>query len=801
MTFLVATVAFPALLALLALGCGLLVDRLAGWRVPGLLLLPVGFAALVIVSQLTTLKPATAPFTPAALAICAAAGLLAGARRLRALATALRANPLPAAATLTVYVLACAPVLLAGHVTEAAYLLDTTDAIQMAGADRLLSHGLDFGGLAESGYKLQLQAYFGSNYPSGAHTVLGGVGRLVGSELTWLYQPFLAAMLALCAPSLYLLGRAAGMGRRLASAAAVLAATPALVYAYALMGAIKEIALLPLILVLAALLVVHRAWLGRSVRAYLPIVLVAGAGVATIGIAFAPWLVLAGAIGGAVALNAVRERRLAPRSLAIQVAAIVAVLAVAALPTLIDFSSSAALATSLSQGNADRVADPGNLLQPIHAVQSLGVWLHGSHRVDPPKYLTATYAFIGAFLVAVALGIAGLARRRAWALLAFVAGSAVIWWALTIRGAVWTDAKLIVLVSPLVVLLAGAGAGALLSAGRRVEGVLLAATLAVGVLWSDALAYHDTNLAPTARFEELSRIDARFAGDGPALLPDFDEYALYVARRLDVSAPGYAFKPRNLGLRADGVVTGYGTSYDLDDLRLNAVRAYPLLVLRRSPQQSHPPTGYRRAFVGRYYEVWRRTPAARSVIAHVPSGRDVYATGRPRCARVRRAAERAARAGGVLRYLERPRARLVDPRKAAVSASFLKYADGVAMTSAGRIDTTVRFPRGGRFTVWLKGDFSRTTQFMVDDRVVGQVAYQSGGDGNYATPMQAQIAVGARRLTVRRPGGSWRPGDDAGARLERILLEPEGVTRAVDVAPARWRSVCAIDVDWVEAIR
>jgi hypothetical protein len=800
MTFLVAVLAYPALLGVLALGAGLLAGRLAGWTLGGALLVPLGLATLIVVAQLTTLEPAIAPLTPAALVVCAAAGyLVAGPRRLLALARALRADPWPALAGVAVYTLVCAPILLAGRATQAAYLLDTTAGIQMLGADFLISHGLDFGSLASSSYKLHLQSYFGASYPSGAHTLLGASGRLAGTELVWLYGPFLATMLAFSVPSLHVLARRAGMSRALAAVAAAIAATPALVYAYAQMGAIKEITLLALLPCLLALLAEHRAWLARSARAYLPVVLVGGAGLATIGLAFAPWLLLAGAIGLAIASVAVRERRLAPRTLAIQAAAIVAI---AALPTILDLGASAAIAKSLSQGNALAVADPGNLLQPLHVLQSLGVWLHGDHRLDPPTLANETYALIGISLAAIVLGIMSLVRGRRWMLLVLLAGTALIWWRLTLRGTIWTDAKLLVIVSPLIVLLAFAGAGALLSMRRRVEGVLLAAALCTGVLWSAALIYHDTNLAPTDRFAELSKIDARFAGQGPALLPDFDEYALYLGRRLDVSEPGLAYKPAGLSRQVDRVPTGYGQSYDLDALPLRSVRGYRLLVVRRSPEQSRPPSGYRRVLAGRFYEVWRREPAIATVLAHVGGGSPPSATGSPRCSLVRRAAALATSAGGVLRYVRRAPDTVVDPRKGKVSPNFSISAEGVGMRSIGEINVRTRVPRGGRYTAWLRGDFSRATQLAVDGRRIGEVAYESGGNGNYATSLPVTLAAGTHRFTVSRGGGTWHPGDNAPSRLVRIVLEPQGEARTVDAAPAEWRSICARDdVDWVEAIR
>jgi hypothetical protein len=56
----VAWLVFPALLAALSLGFGLLVEALSGRRLPGALLLPAGMAGLVVAGH------ATASFDPTA---------------------------------------------------------------------------------------------------------------------------------------------------------------------------------------------------------------------------------------------------------------------------------------------------------------------------------------------------------------------------------------------------------------------------------------------------------------------------------------------------------------------------------------------------------------------------------------------------------------------------------------------------------------------------------------------------------------------------------------------------------------
>jgi hypothetical protein len=63
MTPFVAWVVYPLLIAGLSLGCGLLIEWAAGRRLPGPLVLPAGFALLVVAASFTTMRPSTAQFT------------------------------------------------------------------------------------------------------------------------------------------------------------------------------------------------------------------------------------------------------------------------------------------------------------------------------------------------------------------------------------------------------------------------------------------------------------------------------------------------------------------------------------------------------------------------------------------------------------------------------------------------------------------------------------------------------------------------------------------------------------------
>jgi hypothetical protein len=541
MSFVLAVLVFPLLLAVLSFGIGLLVERISALTLPGVLLMPLGFAAIVGVTQLTTWSGATAPATPYVLIVLALAGVVSTRRETTARWRARRSGwwwgwiPAPAA-----YLVAIAPVLLSGRVTFPAYLLDTTGAIQLMGTQRLITHGQSFN-VEGTGYGNQLHGYFGTGYPSGSHTALGGVGRLVGVDFLWLSTPYQAAMLGLAALVLAWIGRRAGLPRPAAAVAGLLAAVPALVYAYVLQGSIKEIALLPVLMLLGALILLARELMEAGPRGAIPLGVIGAAGWACIGLAFTPWLAVAAVailIAGFDRLRALGDRRVQVRALAERTGVFVAALVLLALPTVARLHTSLDQAGNVTNSNATAAGDPGNLLRPLLKVQLFGVWLGSTHRTDP-EHLTLTYVLIGVMAVAVMLGVAWLISRRQWGVLLFGAVMVLVWLVLTPRATTWTAAKLIVLLSPVVVLAACIGAFGRLGS-RRVEGILLGAALALGILLSDGYLYHSTTLAPTARFDELRTIGQRDVDKKPTLIPDFDEYALYLLRDGAPDGPGEA---------------------------------------------------------------------------------------------------------------------------------------------------------------------------------------------------------------------------------------------------------------------
>lgn len=796
MDFLIATIVFPLLLVALSIGGGLLIDRGVGGRLPGALIPVTGLATLVIVAELCTYWEATAWLAPWAFVLVAVAGVILGWGRLRGA----RPDWWLVGATLAVYVAACAPVLLSGRVTVAGYLLDTTVAFHLAGADYLIEHARNFGRLPESSFRGTMESYFGIRYPGGGQTLLGGGSRIVGEPGLWLYQPLLSLLLAFCAAPLYYMARSVRMPRPAAAIAAFFAATPALVYAYLQMGAIKELAVLPFILLLGAVLILLPRLLDAGLRGALAPAVVGAAGVGAIGLAFVPWLLgtlLAGLLLLVVA-GGVRSR--APQLVKWAIALAV-MLVLLGLPTFGPIGDSLNLARGLSASNEVLAADPGNLLRPLLPAQMAGVWLGGTHRVDPP-HLPLTYALIGLMVAAAAFGLASLARRREWPIVAFAGVLTLVLIALTARGTNWTDAKLLVLTSPMVVLLAAIGVDGLRRVGRRVEAVALAAVLALGILASNAFTYHDTNLLPTDRYEELLSIADRHGGDGPTLLPEFDEFALYALADMAPAGPGFAARTSDLVELENGDPVSYGHSYDVDSLRPDAVERYETIVSRRRPDASRPPASFELAERGRYYDVWRRNGDV-EVLAHQWAGAAGQPGGLVNCARIGELARQARARGARLAYVDRSRILVLDPRRARVlPAGWGELTEGVVLSTPGLLRQRFVVAEAGRYRIWLKGDFARPVEVAVDGRTLGEVSYESGNEGNFGTPLDVTLRPGRHVLTVERGGGGPRPGDGGVSRLLAVAVEPAGAaTSPRTLDPDDWRLLCGRRIDWVEVVR
>jgi hypothetical protein len=350
----------------------------------------------------------------------------------------------------------------------------------------------------------------------------------------------------------------------------------------------------------------------------------------------------------------------------------------------------------------------------------------------------------------------------------------------------WIDAKALVLSSPVVVLLAWGGVAALFApsqsrarrlvtspwltgfrserarrsgVGARVAATAVAIALVAGAVCSDAAQYHSSNLAPTARYEELASIDTTFRGDrvrrsakgGPTLFTDFDEYSMYVLRDLDVGGPDFVYPPPALAALAGG----YGRPVALQRASASELRSYRLIVTRRDPSAVPPPAAYALVWEGAYYQVWARGAP--------PAG--------------------ASRSG--TRALARPASIVhVGLRAARHPRGWGREHAGWAMRRPGALSASFALPRAGAWTLWLQGQFMPSVDVSVDGRRVAAVAGQLAGNSlvpDTATPIPLRLSGGAHLLSVARGGFSLAPGNGGSAVLAAAFLTPgatpvDGVT-------------------------
>ena len=699
-----------------------------------------------------------------------------------------------------VYAIALAPVLAAARPSFSSYLTLADSAVHMLGAAFLLDHGQHYAHLdLHNSYGAFINDYYNTSYPSGADTLYGGSALLLGLPLIWAFQPFNAFMLAVASGPAYLIARRSGLRGPWAALAALTAVLSAIVYAYELFGSIKEIASLSMILALGCLVFMHRSWLrGAGARAALPFALVSAAGVSALGIAFGVWV-----LGACIVLVAplVRELaaglRAARAALALLALAALA-LALSALPTWADLSGSLSVAKGIaSTGN------PGNLPHPLRAAQVLGVWLGGSYKLAPlGAELSATNALLVVSIAAAVLGTVGLLARRAFALAAWLALMLLAWAIVAQSVTTWAAAKTLMLTSPVVVLLAWSGVAALLRLRPRplalLTSALLALVLAGGVLASDAQQYHYSDVAPTERYEELASLNARFGGGGPTLFTDFDEYSMPALPDLDIGGPDFRYPPPG----AAAAARGHATRVQLQRLAPRALLGYPLILTRRDPAATRPPSAYGLVWQGAYYQVWRRRPHARAAIAHVALSGSASA----RCAQVERAAARARPGVATLVAARSPRIVSVPLRRASHPRGWGGPGGDVVMNGYATVGDVFKVPRGGRWNLWVLGAFMPTVRVSVDGRTVASISGQL--DGNSLVPavvpaILLRLAAGTHHISFVREAHLLAPGDGRAPVLDSVFLTPAAEPAAgtlVRTPASRWRALCSASYDWVELL-
>jgi hypothetical protein len=802
--FICGCILFPLVLLALSTGGGLLVRRLAGEQsFSTVLVVPVGFALLVATCSFVTwigwLAPAAGyvalAFALAGFVLQARAGGLRVARPQGAL--------WPALAALVPFAAVGAPTLLTGTPTWTGYTRITDIGFQMDFSQYLAEAGRATTTF-DSSYHANAQKLVSIGYPGGGQATLGSIAALIHTNVAWCYQLYHAFAAAAGALAVYALLAHVCRSRPLRAVAAAVAIQPNVLYGYALEGGIKELTTASLLMVSAAVLAERLP--GRDpARSLLPAAVALSGAIAGFSIGVAPWLgiVLAGLLLASL-LPRGRARTL------LRWAQLAVATVLLSLPGVISAATQLSGIAGHAIGGTVELG-LGNLSAPVPDWSAAGVWLTGDFRF-PLVHVTATHVLDGFVIALAVVGIVFALVRRRWVLVLLgVSGPIAIAYYIA-HTSPWLQFKAFTITGVFALTLAFAGAAALHRArlpGARLAGWLAAAVVAGGVLYGNALIYHDITLAPAARYYELASLSKRYEGQGPTLFPAFDEYAEYFLRFERGSSyvqPAYDEWGLLPGVLNPGEI---GFAFNLNQFQLAFLQKFKLIVEPRNPAGVRAPSNWDLVQQTRYFNVWRRVRPARDVYAHLPLSGGAHERSAAYC---RHFAAEVARAGSgaSVAYAAAPPSVQVAPAAGVHPDYWLAAGSGVSAYGAGSDRISFTLPARATYSVWIAGTIGRPIKFALDGRHLGTISYEERYPGQFLHIATRTLSAGRHTLLIERGGGSLHPGSgddvDPDTRgLGPILFSTaEPALASVHVAPAAAAArVCAapIGYQWLEALK
>jgi hypothetical protein len=811
-SFLSVWVLFPVVLLACSAGGGLLVRRLSGGTLSAGLVVPVGFAAIVMVCAFATsfswLAPAAGPIVLALAVVGYALQARAGGLRPPLRSRAVGGWLWPTLAALVAFVAIGGPVFLTGAATWTGYTRIVDIAFEMDFAKYLAEAGR-LTPPPDSSYHVMIAKLTTTGYPGGGQATLGAMAGLIRTDVPWCYQAYLAFAAAVGALAIFsLLGRITASGPLRAIGAAV-AIQPNLLYGYALEGGIKELTMATLLMVVIALFA-ERLPGDSSRRAVLPAAVAISASFAAFSAGIAPWLGLV-----LVALLAVTlARRGAHRRYVAECWGLLAALGLLlSLPSVLTTLKLAAHDGEAVGGSLNLRL--GNLAAPLPDWSSAGVWLTGDYRY-PLVHTTATHTLDVVVIVLAVLGVVLALRRRRWAIgfLGIAAPIALYYW--IEQTGPWVQLKVFTITATIALVLAFAGAAALREQSYRPLkwlGWFAAVLVAGAVLYGNATTYHDTTLAPVVRYRDLAAIGKRYAGQGPALYPAFDEYAEYFLRAehaTDLVNPAYNRFPL-----ATGVTPGPGGvsfDWDLNQIAPSFVQSFPLIIAPRSPVASRPPSNYDLVQQTPYFDVWRRDRPSATVVDHFPLSSLPYEREQQHfCPSFDADARRAGPHAEVAYAQASPT--VVTGLTQGAHPDYWRVVgpDTVIAYGAGTAQLTLKLPQPGHYSIWLQGSVGRPLTIYVDGHRLTRISYEERYPNQFLLLGNTTLTSGVHTIRIVRGNGSLHPGsgdpstETAGRTIGAIVFSVEGSSSGrVHVAAASDAAqICAAPVgyQWLEILK
>jgi hypothetical protein len=809
--FLSAWLLFPLLLIGVCGGSGLLVRRLSGGAVSGVLLLPVGFALTVAVCTLGTSITWLAPSAGVLAVAVAVIGIVLERPTLRIAGRRVSGAFLyPAIAAFVAFAVIAAPVVLTGTPSWTGFGRIVDTAFQMGFSQYLAEAGRSVPA-GDSSFNETILGLTGNGYPGGAQATLGALAGVIRTDVVWCYQAYQAWAAAMGALALYALIRRVVSSQVICCIGAAIAIQANILYDYALEGGVKELTTVSLILLVAAILAEWLVQERRSARSALALAPALAAAVAAFSYGALPWvgLILLGAFVLSMFSRGMRLRTLASWSVAGVATAILSI------PSVI--SSIKVFGTAKEAVKGVIEVGLGNLTAPIPEISSIGVWISNDYRFPQFAHTGASRAFDYLIVALAVIGVAGALWRRRWMIAAFGVAAPIALTYVVAHAGPWVQLKAFTITAPMFLAMAFVGAGWLITSRPRrlaipvrAAGWLSALAVAGAVLYGNALTYHDMSLAPAARYIQLEQIGKRFAGVDRAFFPAFDEYSEYFLRREHVydlvRPPGLQIRPGAVNL-APGQ---FAYSLDINQLELSFVQSFPLLVIPRSPEASRPPANFDLVDRTSEFEVWRRVRPASEVVIHFPlSGSPSERTNafcRGLAANVRQAG-----AGSSVAYVPTGTRTLLSPTQATHPSYWHPVGpEALRASGAGAIQGSISLAAPGTYDISMPGSVGRPLTLNIDGARVGSVAYQWRYPGQYLHFARVSLSAGTHQIRLIRPNGSLSPGSGDGpdtasgviGALIFTLEQPgDGIMRVVPGRETARACAAHAGYEWMEVLR
>lgn len=793
MRYAIAVVGLPVIVWATSLGCGLAIERPLRVRLDNAVVLALGLCtAIVLVFPWYSFDAGDMP-SIVMLLVVTVLGLVFAQGGLRN-----RLNSgWPGVAGLGTYVLYMLSVIVHGDWTWVGYNFVNDTGTQFLLVDHLQAYGTDLGHLALSTQEEFLRSYLGGAYPLGTHAHLATLSGLLRTPVEVIYQGYLAALAAVAAVAL---ATAAGglLSARLAALVGFGAVSANLTYQYAMQGNIKEIGMMATLCVAIAAAraaVATRRPLPGAVILAIPLAAI----LAVYNAAGAPYMGAFALILGIAMLvdrGLPTRRWLAPVILGAGLTAVLALPALGSLQTFYQVSHSVAARGAASSSSL------GQLLRALPLSQISGVWLDGDYRQPVVSEPAATLTVIATVAILVAL-ISGLIRALWSREIGLLLMGGIVGLVLLIvypRVTPYADGKLLAIGSPAIFLLAGVGIG-ILRGWARPLGLALIAALTLAIVVSDVLAYYDDRIAPADRMAAVGQVGDRFAGRGEVLFNEFEEYAKYFARHSTINVPFETLTPQQVVLRQP--TSFYGHYFDLDLETLPFVESFPVVVTRRGPAISRPPANYRLVYENHWYNGWMRMPRP-LVLAHMPLQQMFSASSVVACRMLAMLVQNAP-AGARLIVARAPETQSFGvPAARDRSIGWLPdplLPDTIDPTTGGHASGVLTVA-GGRYGVWVQGDFPRRVTVQVDGRTAGSVS-GINTPGQWEQGASLKLAQGPHVVRIVKAPGRRHlaPGDGGIGEIGPVTLRLEAQDRLQVLPVSRYRSVCGTQADWVELVR